>query len=58
MFRASPKPFGAGAASMEAPSPRMRPMSTLLLAGLLSAASVHTVHLPWPQSPGQQVALL
>jgi pimeloyl-ACP methyl ester carboxylesterase len=32
-------------------------MSTLLLAGLLSAASVHTVHLPLPQSPGQQVAL-
>src|SRR5690349_8555683 len=32
-------------------------MSVILLAGLLSAAAVHTAHLPLPQAPGQQVAL-
>ena len=32
-------------------------MSAILLAGLLSAAAVHTAYLPLPQAPGQQVAL-
>src|SRR5690349_20830146 len=32
-------------------------MSVILLAGLLSAAAVHTAYLPLPQAPGQQVAL-
>lgn len=32
-------------------------MSAILLAGLLSAATVHTTYLPLPRAPGQQVAL-